>query len=203
MGTNLQAFYKHFYIGCLKTQKQQLHSVKIKIKLFFLRNSGRAHVNRAGRKPVRAGRSAVRNRPSWNTVVRGTPPRVLFASYCFCFAVLFFRVSILNGNNKKCEYSGVVFQNSVVNYDNAIAVPLWPSGYKGAGRRLSITTIDGCNRPIIWLLSNCGGVGVGRYGEGDCGRHPETHDDIHNTGFYYVIERCIFLALRGLAARRC
>ena len=30
MGTNLQAFYKHFYIGCLKTQKQQLHFVKIK-----------------------------------------------------------------------------------------------------------------------------------------------------------------------------
>ena len=27
MGTNLQEFYKHFYIGCLKTQKQQLHFV--------------------------------------------------------------------------------------------------------------------------------------------------------------------------------
>ena len=38
MGTNLQAFYKHFYIGCLKTQ-QQLHFVN-------------------GRKPVRAGHSA-------------------------------------------------------------------------------------------------------------------------------------------------
>ena len=35
MGTNLQAFYKHFYIGCLKTQKQQLHFVKIQNKLFF------------------------------------------------------------------------------------------------------------------------------------------------------------------------
>ena len=35
MGTNLQAFYKHFYIGCLKTQKQQLHFVKIKNKLIF------------------------------------------------------------------------------------------------------------------------------------------------------------------------
>ena len=35
MGTNLQAFYKHFYIGCLKTQKQQLHFVKIKIKLLL------------------------------------------------------------------------------------------------------------------------------------------------------------------------
>ena len=60
MGTNLQAFYKHFYIGCLKTQKQQLYFVKI-IFFFF--------VIRAGRKPVRAGRSALRNRPSCNTAV--------------------------------------------------------------------------------------------------------------------------------------
>ena len=72
MGTNLQAFYKHFYIGCLKTQKQQLHFVKLKnnfIFLFFLFlfNYGRARANRAGRKPVRAGHSALRNRPSWNT----------------------------------------------------------------------------------------------------------------------------------------
>ena len=35
MGTNLQASYKHFYIDCLKTQKQQLHFVKIKNNLFF------------------------------------------------------------------------------------------------------------------------------------------------------------------------
>ena len=35
MGTNLQAFYKHFYIGRLKTQKQQLHFVKIKIKILI------------------------------------------------------------------------------------------------------------------------------------------------------------------------
>ena len=35
MGTNLQAFYKHFYIGCLKTQNQQLHFVKI---IFFFLN---------------------------------------------------------------------------------------------------------------------------------------------------------------------
>ena len=73
MGTNLQAFYKHFHIGCLKTQKQQLHFVKIKNKIifffnfFFFFNSGRARVNRAGRKPLRAGRSTLRNRPSWNT----------------------------------------------------------------------------------------------------------------------------------------
>ena len=30
-GTNLQAVYKHFYIGCLKTQKQLLHFVKKKL----------------------------------------------------------------------------------------------------------------------------------------------------------------------------
>ena len=30
MGTNLQAFYKYFYIGCLTTQQRQLHFVKIK-----------------------------------------------------------------------------------------------------------------------------------------------------------------------------
>ena len=30
MGTNLQAFYKPFYIVCLKTQKQQLHFVNKK-----------------------------------------------------------------------------------------------------------------------------------------------------------------------------
>ena len=63
MGTNLRAFYKHFYIGCLKTQKQQLHFVKIKnnfFKLhFFVFNSGRVRVNQAGRKPVRAGHSAL------------------------------------------------------------------------------------------------------------------------------------------------
>ena len=53
MGTNLQAFYKHFYISCLKTQKQQLHF------FFFFR---------ARRKTVRAGRSALGNMPSWNTV---------------------------------------------------------------------------------------------------------------------------------------
>ena len=34
MDTNLQAFYKHFCIGCLKTQKQQLYFVKIK-QFFF------------------------------------------------------------------------------------------------------------------------------------------------------------------------
>ena len=74
MGTNLQAFYKHFYIGCLKRQKQQLHFVKIK-NIFFVSKkkkknySGRARVNRGGRKTVRAGRSALRNGPSWNTVL--------------------------------------------------------------------------------------------------------------------------------------
>ena len=39
-GTNLQAFYKHFYIGCLKTH--QSHFVNGEIKCFFFSNSGRA-----------------------------------------------------------------------------------------------------------------------------------------------------------------
>ena len=34
-GTNMEAFYRHFYIGCLKTQKQQLYFVKIKQNLIF------------------------------------------------------------------------------------------------------------------------------------------------------------------------
>ena len=65
--------HKHFYIGCLKTQ-QQLRFVNGKNKLknkiiffFFFHNLGRALVNLAGRKPVWAGRSALRNMPSWNT----------------------------------------------------------------------------------------------------------------------------------------
>ena len=39
MGTNLQAFYRHFYFSSLKTQKKQLHFVKINhffFKLIFL-----------------------------------------------------------------------------------------------------------------------------------------------------------------------
>ena len=75
MGTNLQAFYKYFYIGSLKTQKQQLHFVKIIffffLNNFFVVNSGRARVNRAWRNPVLAGRSALRIRPSWNTELIG------------------------------------------------------------------------------------------------------------------------------------
>ena len=35
MGINLQAFYKHFYIGCLKTQKQQLHFEQIFLFFYF------------------------------------------------------------------------------------------------------------------------------------------------------------------------
>ena len=50
MGTNLQAFCKHFYIGCLKTQKQQLHFVKIKIKLLlFFWKLNKTNLIRAGR----------------------------------------------------------------------------------------------------------------------------------------------------------
>ena len=52
-----------FYISCLKTQKQQLHFVKI---IFFFFNSGKARVNRAWREPVRP-QGALRNRLSWNT----------------------------------------------------------------------------------------------------------------------------------------
>ena len=73
MGTNLQEFYKYFYIGCLKTQKQQLHFVTINLFLFYLFiYSDRAHVNRAGHKPVRAERSALGNRPGWNTDVNSS-----------------------------------------------------------------------------------------------------------------------------------
>ena len=46
MGTNMQAFYKHFYIGCLKTQNQPFNFVKKKKKknsnLIVFFNSGRA-----------------------------------------------------------------------------------------------------------------------------------------------------------------
>ena len=42
-------------------------------RFLFNYNSSRALVNRAGRKPVRAGRSALRNMPSWNTVIAADP----------------------------------------------------------------------------------------------------------------------------------
>ena len=42
-------------------------------QFLFNYNSSRALVNRAGRKPVRAGRSAVINMPSWNTVIAADP----------------------------------------------------------------------------------------------------------------------------------
>ena len=48
--------------------KQQLHLVNKKIKTFFFFIRSRRCVNRAGRKPERAGRSALRYMPSWNTV---------------------------------------------------------------------------------------------------------------------------------------
>ena len=41
VGTNLRAFYKHFYIGCLKTQKQQLHFVN---QIFFCFQFGQGAV---------------------------------------------------------------------------------------------------------------------------------------------------------------
>ena len=58
MGTKPASILQSFLHPCLKTQKQQLH---------FVKNSDRALYNRAGRKTVRAGSSAFRNMPSWNT----------------------------------------------------------------------------------------------------------------------------------------
>ena len=60
MGTNLQAFYNNFYTPVWR------HKNSNYIFFFFL-NLGRAVYNRAGRKTVRVGRSALRNMPSWNT----------------------------------------------------------------------------------------------------------------------------------------
>ena len=59
MGTNLQAFLHRLF----ENTKTAITFCK-NIFFFFLNNF---FVNRAGRKPVRAGRSALRNRPSWNT----------------------------------------------------------------------------------------------------------------------------------------
>ena len=63
--------HKYFYIGCLKTQ-QQLHFVNGgKTKNYFIFyflyviRAGRCLIGQYG--PVRAGRSALRNMPSWNT----------------------------------------------------------------------------------------------------------------------------------------
>ena len=59
MGTNLQAFYRHFYIGCLKTQKKQLHFVQVKFFLllllfFFLFGQG---AGKSGRAQASTGRA--------------------------------------------------------------------------------------------------------------------------------------------------
>ena len=59
MGTNLQGFYK--LSANTKTA--------ITFFFFFFNHSGTARVNRAGCKPVRVGRSALRNRPTWNTLL--------------------------------------------------------------------------------------------------------------------------------------
>ena len=64
-------WWKHFYISYLKTQtasvvwkhRQQLHLVK----MYFHKIWVGCCVNRAGRKTIRAGRSALINMPSWNT----------------------------------------------------------------------------------------------------------------------------------------
>ena len=75
MGTNLQAqAFLHRLsentasITFCKWKKKQ-KNIKLIFLFLFNNNSGRARVNRAERKPVRAGRSALRNMPSWNTVI--------------------------------------------------------------------------------------------------------------------------------------
>ena len=89
--------YEHFYIICLKTQKQQLHFVNKKIKIWKINkkinklknNSGRALDNRAGRKTVRAGCSVLRNMPSWNTVMTwGQGSRRLIDYITWCLPII-------------------------------------------------------------------------------------------------------------------
>ena len=68
MGTNLQAQ------AFLHRLSENTSAITFRIcgkknYNFCFLNSGRALVNRAGRKPVRAGRSALINMPSWNTVI--------------------------------------------------------------------------------------------------------------------------------------
>ena len=52
------------FVKCIFPCRQNLVFLNY---IFIFLNSGRARVNRAGRKPVRAGRSALGN--SWNTEV--------------------------------------------------------------------------------------------------------------------------------------
>ena len=74
MGTNLQAFLHRLSentkkaITFCKNKTFFFLFIYFFCLIFVLFNSGRARVNWAGRKPVRAGRSALINRPSWNTV---------------------------------------------------------------------------------------------------------------------------------------
>ena len=72
MGTNLQAqAFLHRLsenttaITFCKWGKKKVINLFVNLKTKI--NSGRALVNRAGRKPVRAGCSALINMPSWNT----------------------------------------------------------------------------------------------------------------------------------------
>ena len=69
MGTNLQAVTSINFVHRLsENTKTGITFCKKKKNIFlFLNNSGRALYNRAGRKTVRAGHSALRNMPSWNT----------------------------------------------------------------------------------------------------------------------------------------
>ena len=64
MGTNLPA---QAFLHRLSENIAAITFCKWGDFYFIFFNSGRALVNRAGRKPVRAGCSALRNMPSWNT----------------------------------------------------------------------------------------------------------------------------------------
>ena len=76
--------HKHFHIGCLKTAITFCKWKNNNFLFFF--NSGRALVNRAGRKPVRAGCSALRNMLSWNTA--GLTPVGMWSTFLRCSHLL-------------------------------------------------------------------------------------------------------------------
>ena len=71
MGTKLQAQAFLYRLSentaAITCCKWKTTKYIIYIYFYFFHNSGRALVNRAGRTPVRAGRIALINMPSWNT----------------------------------------------------------------------------------------------------------------------------------------
>ena len=50
-------------------KKIYIYKIELLFFFFFINNSVRALDNQAGRKTVRAGRSALRNMRSWNTII--------------------------------------------------------------------------------------------------------------------------------------